>query len=361
MEDKKIIKTMDIKSVGTFIISSQLKDKIDYLHKAIGAVEWSGILIYKLKSKSIKPMKDLIFVGYNIYPMDVGNSGATNFNYDGSVMNMYNVIPEAMDLNMGLAHSHHNMAAFFSGTDFTELTSNAEHYNFYVSLVVNFSGEYKCKIAFPSEGTTVRTSTIRDYNGKLITVKENITERTIIISDLKVVYENEIKLEDWFIKKVSDIKRENVARVKEYSNNNYNSYKLPVKKDNLPATQTNFQNEREKKVAFFLMSLLTMENCTLKEFEDKSRTLSEAVNNIIVATKEEYEWFKELLIDNISIIHDNVFGSEAYIYENYDIRCAIDMLSKFDTYPRIKSLKEWLRKYLEQKKIENEFTAKLPY
>jgi len=100
------IKSVDIQSIGKFIVSEKLKEKIDYLHRVVGSVEWSGILVYKIESGSIKDMENLVFTGVNLYPMDIGSAAFTTFKYDSALMDMYDVIPEAMEMNLGLVHTH---------------------------------------------------------------------------------------------------------------------------------------------------------------------------------------------------------------------------------------------------------------
>ena len=103
----KTIEVNNIPKVGNIVITDKLKNKIDYLHRQIGTVEWSGILVYKLKSGNISNMKDLIFEAVDLYPMDIGSSVNTSFTYTPEdVVNMYDSIEDAIEMNIGLIHSH---------------------------------------------------------------------------------------------------------------------------------------------------------------------------------------------------------------------------------------------------------------
>ena len=172
-------------TIGKLIISKELSDTIDILHNTIGAKEWSGVLFYQLKSGNIKELKDLVFEGKYGYPMDIGSTAATTFEYSGELMNVFEVYPDAIDCCTGIYHTHHNMQAFHSGVDMKELETNSGAYNFYISLVVNFAKTPVCKIGFPVESTVV--SSMLDENGK----KFNYTKSTksIEIFDLNVEYE----------------------------------------------------------------------------------------------------------------------------------------------------------------------------
>ena len=146
--------------------------------------------------------------------MDIGSTGATSFNYDSSIVDMYTDIPDAMTLQTGLVHTHHSMKAFISSTDFDEIVTNASHYNYYVSLVVSFDQDYVCKVAFPTEVKNTIKFEIKDSNGKSIPVKTEVVDHNLILSTLNVVFEQESTLDDWFIKKIADIKSAAVSATK---------------------------------------------------------------------------------------------------------------------------------------------------
>ena len=57
------------------------------------------------------------------------------------------------------------MQSFFSGTDTEELLTNADKYYYYLSLIVNFDGNYCAKIAFPSE-TSEQVITYKSKHGE---------------------------------------------------------------------------------------------------------------------------------------------------------------------------------------------------
>ena len=98
------MKSQEIASIGKFIISSQLKKKIDYLHRVVGNVEWSGILVYETVTTDMSELKDLVFIGLDIYPMNIGTGAATEFKYGTSIVDVYDNIPEAMESNIGMVH-----------------------------------------------------------------------------------------------------------------------------------------------------------------------------------------------------------------------------------------------------------------
>lgn len=361
---KETVKTIDIKSVGTFIISKNLKRRIDYLHKTVGATEWSGVLIYKVKSKSIKAMKDLIFVGYDVYPMDVGSQGATSFNYDSSIIDMYDKIPAAMGLNTGLIHSHHNMTSFHSGTDFNEMVDNAHHYNFYVSLVVSFDGKYACKIAFPSEITTEQSYTVKDTNGKLIKLSASSNEKDIIMSPLTVIFEEEHQMEQWFVDRVAEIKRVATNTAKPYGGTSYGSgygsgygysddyYRNTdyTNKSKLPATTGNSFDKNYGHVysmaELFTINILTLRELSKEEIAKEKITVYSAVKDFREGDAEEYEIYVQILCENLSIIHENVYGTQSTHLEKTHIKDVLSLLTIYKHHARVQLLIELLNEYI---------------
>lgn len=215
MQNRSDIEVTNIPKVGNIVITNKLKNKIDYLHRQVGKLEWSGILIYNLKSGNISNMKDLVFEAVNVYPMDIGSQVSTGFEYTTEdLVNMYDSIEDAIEMSTGLIHSHHNMQSFISDTDFNEIKNNAGGHNFYISLVVSFDQSYVCKIAFPSVTVVTKTSTVRNEMGQSVVVSSTQEEESLLLGDLSIVFEEEEELEQWFTDKVVNIKKAKTAAVK---------------------------------------------------------------------------------------------------------------------------------------------------
>lgn len=87
-------------------------------------------------------MNDLIITCEDIYPMDLGTSGYTEFKMTPEVSSYIANNIELFDCETGLVHSHHQMAAFFSGTDISTLQTEGNDTNCFVSLIVNTAGTY---------------------------------------------------------------------------------------------------------------------------------------------------------------------------------------------------------------------------
>ena len=144
-------------------ITEEIQAKITRLCRTISNVEWSGILLYTVKSPemSIKDPENLVFVVKDIIPMDKGDAASTGFNMvetkrDSTLiedphMDYCEKYPEAIRWTIGLIHSHHNMDVFFSGVDKKELEDNAPEHRYYLSLIVNNKNEMIAKVAIASK------------------------------------------------------------------------------------------------------------------------------------------------------------------------------------------------------------------
>jgi hypothetical protein len=150
-EIKKEYPVLKMEGVGKLIIRENVKKKIDIIHKTFGNLEWSGVLFYNKLEGSISDPSTYVAEVVDIYPMNKGTSGYTEFNFDGEqLLEMADRVDAYMTSRTGLIHSHWGMKAFFSGEDLDELHTNVENYSkngsYYLSLIVNFEEKYVAKI-----------------------------------------------------------------------------------------------------------------------------------------------------------------------------------------------------------------------
>lgn len=134
----------------------------------ISKEEWSGVLFYSVQG-TIKEPQGLVLTVEDIFPMDKGTTGYTNYSFSDPKLADY-VMGDTYnpEWKIGHIHSHHSMGVFFSGTDMEELHDNSEFHNYYLSLIVNNDMDFKAKVAF--RGTTGATEVAymaRDEEGDL--------------------------------------------------------------------------------------------------------------------------------------------------------------------------------------------------
>lgn len=197
-----------INGKGKLTVSKELSSQIVALHASCGNDEWSGILIFKpIVENLIEPSK-FIAEAIGVYPMHYGNPGYTEYSVGTEILDVYEKYPEAdpsenenPTLRLGQIHSHHGMAAFFSGTDDSELRDNAEKYDYYLSLIVNFNGKYCAKVAF--HATIPQSMTMK--GGK---TQEAPPKEVMAVFELEIIQDTT----DWFKDRVSELEDTQAAK-----------------------------------------------------------------------------------------------------------------------------------------------------
>jgi len=301
-------------NIGTLRVTKELQQLIDKLHCTIGAVEWSGILFYKLTKGNLKNLKNLEFTASFLYPMNIGSHTYTEFEYNGEITGAYDLYETGIESNTGLVHSHNSFNTFFSGTDQAELKDNASQYNFYVSLIVNFDHKYCAKIAFPSKTNVTSEYWIKDENGKLFKKKSVKEETTVLIGDLNVIIEDDTISLPWLEKRIEVLenKKKSFNNI-EYPESSLPRYHTPKKFNNyyttldttpyptsleLPKNKVNNKTRSQE----FLSVLL---NQNFSKIDDDIR---ETLVKLSKLSKDELDEYESILDSNIEIIHQNVYS-----------------------------------------------------
>lgn len=129
---------------------------------------------------------DLAITCEDIYPMDLGTSGWTEFKMSEDVAAYMAENIELFDCETGLVHSHHTLGAFFSNQDNLMLQQEGDDTNCFVSLVVDTRGQYVAritrKVQTKSEVTVKKLGTSYEFFGegtKEITHEDAQTTKTI--------------------------------------------------------------------------------------------------------------------------------------------------------------------------------------
>lgn len=89
---------------------------------------------------------DLVITCEDIFPMDLGTGGWTEFKMTEDVTAYIAENIELFSCDLGLIHSHHSMGAFFSGQDFRTLQNEGNDTNCFVSLIVDTKGTYQAAV-----------------------------------------------------------------------------------------------------------------------------------------------------------------------------------------------------------------------
>lgn len=198
------------KGKGKLHLSKRLMSQINLLHDYAGSVEWSGPLFYNVKKGSILKPEELEIEAHAMYPMDIGTSGYTEYDFEAEqTFDMHDYYPEILDKgwDMGHMHTHHNMNAYFSGTDEQELKDNTPNHAYYLSLIVNFAKKYVARLCVMGTRKVSGQSSVA-YKGldeKDATNISNIgyEQEVVYAIDLDVTFDDD---QIPFMKEVSKIK-----------------------------------------------------------------------------------------------------------------------------------------------------------
>jgi len=152
-----------------------MADKVRYFLKEVRSVEWSGPAWYSHK-KDEDGFPEEITLEY-WHPLHLGTSGETD--WDGK--DLIKIFPKlrkefpkiGKEWVQGNIHSHHNMGAFFSGTDNQQLEDGANE-NFYYSLVVSYKAgkELAFAMSYPDQFGVIHIHEIDDIEFETVELKD---------------------------------------------------------------------------------------------------------------------------------------------------------------------------------------------
>lgn len=161
--EKELPKLLKMSDTFKMVIPLEVETKIRYLQQKFPSTEWSGVLFFNYQG-NFKD-KNLTIICKDIFPMDLGDAAYTAFFMSPEVTS-YMADNELFECDLGLIHSHHKMATFFSSTDQNTLRSEGNDRNCFVSLIVNNAGEYSAAIT-----------------------RKVVSERSVTIQHIKDTYE----------------------------------------------------------------------------------------------------------------------------------------------------------------------------
>lgn len=176
------------------IIPADVEKKIRHLCNRVHSVEWSGTLFYTYSGTYEDGTLEIRCV--DIFPMDIGTSAYTEFDMSPDVIAYMTDHPELLDCQVGLIHSHNNMATFFSSTDTTTLREEGNDRNHFVSLIVNNEGIYTAAITRKIIERKVTNTTFSyktfDNIEKTGTRTTEVEEEVIAYNMLDIIKEGEV-------------------------------------------------------------------------------------------------------------------------------------------------------------------------
>lgn len=264
----------------TLILSDKLMTQINFLHKNVVNTEWSGILLYKVLSGDIENPESLVLQADYLFPMDIGSSTYTEFDYDDAYIEMHQKIEIIKDgeriYKIGTIHTHHNMGTFFSGTDTGELHTNANKHNFYLSLIVNYGCDYKAKVAMHATGGET-TYELKGSKGTILKKERGL--------DSLFIYDCDVKLEtlDWFTERYNELKSKKSVYIKPYTPPPLTDYSKKGKGKSTPKVDSYDPYNHQSHLDFNLPSKSEFYTPSANEYE-----LKKSICASITGNYEEY-------------------------------------------------------------------------
>lgn len=193
MEEIKKTLTLPLVKLDTkykLIIPTFVEQKIRHLCNMVWEKEWSGTLFYKAEGS----FEDgsLVITCADIFVMDIGTVGYTEFDMSPDVMTYMTKHPELMECQIGLVHSHHSMSTFFSQTDTTTLKEEGKDRNHFVSLIVNNAGSYTAAITrkVKSKRIVNETFSYESFEGAIVEATDSWEEE---VEEIQYFYLDIIK------------------------------------------------------------------------------------------------------------------------------------------------------------------------
>lgn len=193
------------------MISRKLQQQIKYLCHKESSVEWSGALFYTTEGEF--GTDSFKCVAEEVYLMDIGSGAYTEYDYGAEFASFLMKNPRLMTMKRGHIHSHNNMGVFFSGTDTTEIVDNSEHYDYYLSLIVNNRNEMCAKIAF--RGTVIEEIKKSIIYNKFSSLVNSEPQQSKVEKTVVFVYDCNIQgadpvfdVDEKFVSRYNEVKQE---------------------------------------------------------------------------------------------------------------------------------------------------------
>lgn len=308
---------------GKLILPQHVINQITYLHSYIGKKEWSGILLYDVVKGNPSKPSEFVLRAEHIFLMDIGSAGFTEYETDGDIVDIYDNIDRAMEMKIGHVHTHHDMSAYFSGTDTEELMQNSDKHNYYLSLIVNFSGNYVAKVAFISENDTTSQMHYIDDNGRFKKFTQKVKKKNLVTINMDIVLEYSDKFFYDRIKQVEKKiedknKREIASRTKyqPYKTSKYDrtfvqrSFMDEDRRfyEDVKSTKVNPETIDPENMTDAQIELLTANLLSINNELNERRTVYGILSELHNTKDSELELYYDYFFDNLGEIIDEFFG-----------------------------------------------------
>lgn len=345
MEEKVIKSNINLikrDSAYTLTIPQNVERKIRFLCNKIHDIEWSGILFFDYRGSF--ETNDLEIICRDIYVMDIGVSTYTEFDMNPDVISYMAQNQELLDCQSGLAHSHHVMKTYMSGTDLNTLKEEGVDRNNFVSLIVNNEGTYTAAITRKIKSKKEYISYEFFGEGEKHDIIDNNEEITIEYYYLNIIKEGETLEFNDIEERINEIKKnKTTSRIIQNNNtkfypqhnqrNLFSDYKpIESNKTNYTEKENSYLNKEE-----ILLNEEDIPYDTLKVDNNVLKSLLYQIitGSIIITNKSNIDLDKWL--NNMSKLYSNRFGNDKEGFSSFSYWA--------DTYT------EYLTMYIEDENL----------
>jgi hypothetical protein len=303
------------------VIPAKVEEKIRYLIRKYPNTEWSGVLFYTYAGNFED--NDLIITCEDLYPMDLGTSGWTEFKMTPDVTAYIAENLELFQCNTGLVHSHHTLGAFFSGQDVRTLQVEGNDTNCFVSLIVDTKGTYQAavtrKVQKKVEVVTKSLGTSYQFFGEgAVTIGEDSMSESTQIIDKEVI--------EYFM---LNIEKEEVSNPLDYLDKRFDEIvdkKAQAKKTTyVPKKESSYWNKYADNTDF--------------TFRDYLKNTENATSEIEEPYLFDEETMKELEEEGVILCDEKAI---------HDCVCKLIACSFIIDTSRF-NLKQWINNYMKKK------------
>lgn len=206
-------------------------------------LEWSGYFLHEKKGELFNEQ----IIVHGVYLMDIGTAGATDFKGNADVATLVDAYPELDELIFDKGyrilqckvHSHNNMEPFYSEMDQSDLETNAQGRDLYVSIVVNNKMNFFAKACrWVKTEKCLKTVQVLE-KGKYRPFSYEVAEGyEKIVQDCKITID--MQNPEWFTKRLTEVKPTPVPVNTGWKGNQVEWYNQPKTLDQ--QTEFNFHN-----------------------------------------------------------------------------------------------------------------------
>ena len=182
------------KGKAKLIIPNSTWSQIQNLLLRHHSTEWSGVLYFT--DNAARNINDLVITAQYLFPMNVGSTGYTTFNWQKKEVLVFEALQDkdGLEWRKGCLHSHNSMSVFFSGEDNADLKEQALYHHYYLSVIVNNKQEVIARLSHK-----LSTSEIESIFGKVELSK------SVVYYDVDVEVEQSVFYQDNFEKGLSSM------------------------------------------------------------------------------------------------------------------------------------------------------------